>query len=199
MTPGDSTRRMVRAAMTFVTQRFPWVDSFKLTDASTFACVGSIVMDLANVSWVTYGKTYYERFFDAALADPNLARNYADDTSKLLNPDAKVPYEAFKTLATDLPAEASIRKAYAETKTYLQFFQRLKEESGERYCELIHPWVNSFVDRMLSQRYWTSYWIVRSFRPVTIAVEKSGTVPQEAFRKGGGASRSTGHFTIHDL
>ena len=203
MPGGEGTRKMVQAAMTFVLQRYPWITAFKLTDASTFVCVESFEMNLADVSWVTHGKTYYERHFGASLLEPNLAAAYAADTARL---NGSLPeFADFAQLArlSSVPRDKIelLKKAHSGAATYRDLFARLKAECGARYCDALHPWLAGFVVTMSRHPYWSSYWVIPAAnvrqQPLEIAV--SDPIPQDRFQKGGRKRKSNGHFTVDDL
>lgn len=168
LAPNSGTKHMVKTAMSIVLNAFPWVKHFKLTDASTFVCEGNIEMSLANYSFAFYGKSYYERNLSAYLEDEEKRRSY-ETAKESMRSENMLPFEQFKIIFDISPKHLRvIQKSYQKSKTYAEFFQNLKTECSEvtsrmNLCEVVHPWLDSFVKYILGERLdnvWMSNWLI---------------------------------------
>lgn len=69
---GTGTIQLIKIAMVYVMQTFPWVKCFSLEDSSKILCGPEhlhMYTSLQTLSLITNGKTWYEKYFEAKIAD----------------------------------------------------------------------------------------------------------------------------------
>lgn len=161
---GEGTRHMVRVAMTIVINAFNWITKFKLTDASRVKCIEGLEMSLANLSFVTNGKSYYEKYLRAYLQHEEYRTKYGEASKVLSDPYKKLPIQDFGDL---FPIDKFTQGIYERSTTYLEFFNNLKDEckkADKVFCEVVHSWLDSFVRFILGsfnlENVWMADWII---------------------------------------
>jgi hypothetical protein len=176
---GGTAAVMVRAACSFVLQRYDHVRKFKLKDNSEVPCVvdGQLRMfPLPELSLCYSGKTWYERAFGAHLeSDHDVYRQLVADT--LMSPQfkAKLAFDALRTNPW-APAPEALRGAYDEAPTLRLFFASMRNSQAASFCALVGPWVGDLVRSWLYELHRSKDWIIEAenFAPQGEA-EVSGT------------------------
>jgi len=63
---------LIKISLHFIISKFHYVNKFILTDNSTINCSEKINISLADLSFIKYGKTWYEKNFNAIPDDSNI-------------------------------------------------------------------------------------------------------------------------------
>jgi hypothetical protein len=156
---GDGTRHMLKCAMIFVTQKYPWIEGFTLLDESKIMCDG-VEVSLSRLSIAMHGKTYYERYFKAHLLDPNQGNTYTNAIKMLNGSDFKMPFQIFSNkffISKDI--FNILKPLYEMSHNYNDFFKLLRKQFPRTFCSVISPWINGFVDFFVGD-IWMQKWII---------------------------------------
>jgi len=152
---GLGTRIMLKLALSFVKKHFN-VAEFCLQDASNFACNNRWI-SLAHYSIALYGKTWYERYFNARLPQDKIYKKYRQDISYFSSPDKKTSIEAFiQVYAKDQENDQLFIKLFNESKTYNEFFQSLHKQHVN-FCEVTYKWLSDFVKHQVNV---PDHWVI---------------------------------------
>ena len=144
---GSDTNMLLKLLLSYIHKHYPYVKQLKFEDASYRTCDDGQLIDLAEMSYITTGKTWYEKNFGATL-DPSSRAQFkrAEQNFKEIKEHAK--WDDFsRSLPKDSPVEFSeMKKIYEEASTWQEFFGPLREKMGvETFCPFISPWINSFM------------------------------------------------------
>jgi hypothetical protein len=158
---GDGTRHMLRSAMTFIAQRYEWIECFTLLDESNTLC-NNTLLSISRLSLALNGKTYYEKYLKAYLQDETQRNLYAVATKRLFDADNKLIFIDFMN---EFPISDSIARAIKDTyescDTYIEFFQQLRKQYPDNFCDLISPWLNAFIDSQVNASIWMQKWVIK--------------------------------------
>jgi hypothetical protein len=145
---GAGTAVMVRAACSFVLQRYDHVRQFELNDTSEVVGLRRM-FPLAELSLCTSGKTWFERMFGAQLeSNHDLYRELVADT--LLSQECKAGLDLTSRICCHR------RDAFDRAPTLMLFFASLPRDA------LTVPWVEELVDGLLHRLHRSQPWIIKA-------------------------------------
>ena len=120
------TRHMLKTAFSIVINVCPWVKAFKFDDMSQYECQNTVI-SLPYSSIAVYGKTYYEKYYNAFIMGTDLE---ADSHDNMLH----MSYRRTVKYVRDLPISEEFDK----------FCLQLKINRTQSF--LIQPLYESFYD-----------------------------------------------------
>jgi hypothetical protein len=163
------TAIMLKTILKYVYTKIPSVYKFILDDMSHIDCAEKDLtlppprkniepLNLAYLSIAYNSATWYEKNFGAVLADQDLYRRYRDKLSFLTNPSDKLDFVKFLEI-TKLPKILiePLEKIYNASKTYREFFKSIPLEHR---CEMLRPWLNTFIEYYIRSVYKTNDWVI---------------------------------------
>jgi hypothetical protein len=143
---GIDVRRAILIMTDIVLQRYPHVVALDLTDTSARPCDNGVSVMLAHLNFLAFGKTWYERTFDATLVSSQTQfaramRIYGE--SKRVVPWTSVRNKLnFQGSA----AEEEVRGLYESTATWAEFFAALHGAVGlPDFCNTMSGWMLEFM------------------------------------------------------
>lgn len=157
---GKGTLHMVNTALNICIRMFPWIKSFKFVDTSHKNCIDNkptTGVSLSAYSIALYGKTWYEKTFDAEVMDLNDRKKYKEHIERLTKAEYKnmpwnVFYNKFIINFGRIPPKSIhnldiIHNSYEVTKTYREFFDLLQYriQNKEELCMTLQPWIESLI------------------------------------------------------
>jgi hypothetical protein len=164
---GYGIRYMIKTIFKIVKDRYIHIDTFEFDDESKIKCIlngSNNEISLAHYSVALYGKTWYERNFNAELKDnddkikyKNAVKIFSDPTKKLPFPFAFADYY----YGEDRIKFDKFENIYNKTNTYNEFFIKLKEEYNEKFREITVDWLDNFVNKLLGWNYLNSTWVIK--------------------------------------
>lgn len=154
---GVDTTRLIKVAIHYINKEYPYVKSLKFTDASTRKCDDGTIVNLSEMSFVTYGKTWYEIYFKAFLS-PRHNQQYIHEMSEFQKKKQKMSWKFLLPHITShnpFPiGEDTMKLLYESTITWQEFFSELKERVGvSEYCSFLSSWLHSFIETFTSLRF----------------------------------------------
>jgi len=162
---GDGTRHMIRTSLTIVLNTFPWISKFDLTDASKVICKEGHEVSLANLSFVTNGKSYYEKYLGAYLQNTEERVKYVEASKMLYDRNKKISLADF--ISRFRVYDNIVHKTYESSATYSEFFNNLKDscrQNGQVFCNIMSGWLEDFVMFIFKTNrlgnVWMSTWII---------------------------------------
>ena len=177
---GIDTTMIMRLFISFLKNNYSHIKTVTFTDASTRQCDNNQYVELAEMSYIRTGKTWYETHFHAYL-DPT-------DQSKFRQCQAKFT-EAKKTITWDimnqyisgpLPMEEDeMKQMFEEASTWQKFFGPLSEKiTIARFCEFVAPWLHKFLTIHMGFQFSSVHYVIplNTFAPIeyTIVEYKRG-------------------------
>ena len=130
----DLTVHMAHLAFTILRKLHPAVHTVNLIDTSSFLCEWR-PMGLMKSSLLLYGKTYYERKFDATPQDESnkiiIEKYRVKWATQPLVPDFKFDNKDLETILSPI---------YKTSNTWKEFMERIHAKFGRQICKYIYPW-----------------------------------------------------------
>lgn len=135
---------LLRATLSFVARRFPWVRRLRLNDFSTVRC-GDVTLRLPYAHIAATGATWYESVLGARIEDPGLHAAYRASVAALGDaaPKAAHTYDAFCDRYQADPESAVVRRCYDAASSFRDFMDRVRAAYGadrEALCKATWPW-----------------------------------------------------------
>jgi hypothetical protein len=160
------TKEMVKVAVHAICKRYPWIDTFTLEDATEIRCDNDLIVSLFLLSIINNGKSYYQKHFGAKLKDISAQNQYAHCTTKMTSTQEKVSFSEFVFLiGIGNDTINKVEPIYNSTRTYREFFRKLRQEFKDEFCKFIYPWAYDFVSNHILQG--------KSFQSMTWEFSKS--------------------------
>jgi hypothetical protein len=160
---------MIKSAIANMRTLFPHVTRVELDDSSTFLCDG-VQTSLAHYSVALHGATWYERNFSARLKDAIVRARYADAIRTLTDPEKMAPFAAHSELVQHENSKL-LQKIYETSLSYVEFFQTLRSEHIERFCDLMRGWMQPFVDALLGENHLNARWVIEDLNRLRIKTD----------------------------
>jgi hypothetical protein len=139
---------ILKLFLSYIHTHYPHVRSLKFEDASYRACDNGQIVDLAEMSYLTTGSTWYEKNFGAIL-DPASQAQFKALETKFQTFKGELSWDSFRGfITTALPlAEAELKSLYESSTTWQDFFGALREKLGvEKFCPFVAPWLRTFME-----------------------------------------------------
>jgi hypothetical protein len=164
---GDGTRHMINTALTFVLKMCPFIEEFEINDASTRICDNNTTITLSYFSITQYGKTWYEKNFNAFI--PKLIKKnriYNNKTIKNTNNHIEIDKMTLykntvnELLSKSLPEwdifnilflrnmninKTELQILYKKSKTYGELFKHIHELGISNACIYLQPWIDQLM------------------------------------------------------
>ena len=177
---------LVKIILTYIARTYPYVTSLRFTDSSEKTCDNWTSVALSDMSFITNGKTWYEKHFDAYIDEDSLeVYNREMESMK-----QKKHATTWETLLKKIPALhqfEDMRELYESSSSWHEFFGAIRDKLGgtPEFCMFASDWLREFMTRYLKIRF-TKYTYMM---PVKIYTDIAFTV--EPYSSGGNKRRST--------
>jgi len=206
---GSGTIAMINTVLSETMKRYSYVKVFTFTDNSHITCSNGKEISLLSLSVIEYGKTWYERHFNAFIDDLNLNRKYKNGIKIMNDPELKMSFTDFKNTIksyTNPSTVESLKPHYESSATYFMFFKFILDTVGKTgLCILVIDWIDIFVSHIFQFNPNGALWAIRSssIGPVQIKNETQLT-KKPRNQNGGGAEYirsgiSQGRVNINDI
>lgn len=178
---GIDTNMILRLLMSYVSTNYPYVTKLRFTDASYRECDNGIPVELSSMSYLTSGKTWYEKNFNAYIEKKEDVKNFAKGDADFQERKKDLSWDQFKDfILADFPiGEDRIKELYENTSTWQDFFGQLRDTIGvSRFCVFISSWVRAFMMQFMRFHFSGISYI--------LPLEDNGVTYQETpYKKGG--------------
>lgn len=152
---GIDTNIILKVFLSYIYKHYPYVKQLNFEDASYRRCDTGEIIDLAEMSYITTGKTWYEKHFGASVA-PQSRAMVANIESKFQEIKGGMSWDECKSYITnELPIEeAEMKQLYDTVKTWQDFFGPLRDRIGiESFCPFVAPWLEIFMKAHFKKRF----------------------------------------------
>lgn len=194
---GD-TVPMIKASLQCVSTLFPSIKQYLFDDGSNIEC-GTIDLNstkpprkrviplsLLHLSIATNGMTWYEKHFNATLAQTNKEK-YDMCITRYKTADM-MPYDTFKRNYFENEKQITeLNPYYLSAKTYIEFFNLVPKK---KRCELFFNWIPSFIKSFFDGLDISSDWYISIDTMPKVALEILGPELSEGY-SGGSISNTT--------
>ena len=139
---GKDTKQIMILLLQYLYNNYPSVKELNFNDMSTKKCDNKQDINLAVMTYLYSGKTWYEKNFGAYLADYNI--NIMNMYIDKLNKAKHIPWDEMKeTINIEYD---NIEELYNNSKIWKEFFETIyKELEIADFCNSISPWIDSFI------------------------------------------------------
>lgn len=167
---GIDSNMIMRLLTSYIKTHYPYVQTLSLHDTSSRECENGTRVELAEMSYIRTGKTWYESHFHAYLEGAYLTK-FTQATTKFNDRKQLYTWEMMKSyIMGELPLqEAVLQKRFASANTWQEFFGPLSEEIGiPKFCVFVSPWLHRFLTTNLDFQF--------SFAQYRIPIGKMDTI-----------------------
>jgi hypothetical protein len=146
---------LIQISLLFTVYNFSHINQFIFTDNSYVKCENKTILSLADLSYVKYKKTWYEKNFNAIPKNENKVNEYKLKIDKNLIRKLKYSKELFiETFYTDYNEDLKfisfIKKNYYENILLNDFLQKLLKKDCSYYSNIF----NLFIGNKLKGTEW---------------------------------------------
>jgi len=144
---GEGTRHMINTAMYFVLKACPFVEGFEINDGSIRNCDNSTIISLSYFSICNYGKTWYEKNFNAYIADTSKYVKYKNIISELFKRELP-EWETFNAIFLGNMNEeirGILKAIYESSMTYGDYFKSINKCGISKACIYLQPWIEKIM------------------------------------------------------
>jgi hypothetical protein len=166
---GEGYVQLIKTLLYHAYKKINQIHLFEFEDMSSIDCVEKNLsktpprkqikpLNLAYLSIVYNGMTWYEKYFNATMIDKNKYAKYKDRLLFLTNETEKVDFYRFLEIAK--PPEEQIliiKPLYESSKTYREFFNKIPFNDR---CNILFPWLSNFVLFYIQDVYSEKGWII---------------------------------------
>ncbi len=147
-TRGNDTKQIVKTMIQYIVNNYPSVKELSFTDISTKTCDNQTDVNLAIMTYLYTGMTWYEKNFSAYISEQS-----KDELLKYenkLNNAKIIPWEIMSNtiyIPNDFPfTQIEIKELYEKSQTFIEFFKVIYDNLEiADFCIYISSWIDSFV------------------------------------------------------
>ena len=156
---GDITK-LLKLLIQYIHDIYPEVKYLSFNDLSTRRCDNGYDTNLAVMTYLYSGKTWYEKNFDVTISLQS--KDILDKIVKKFNNSKKQSWNVIKDTIynyKELPyTESEIEKIYEDAITWNDFFETiLNKIKINNFCIFIPPWIDSFIIQYFNNLMGLSY------------------------------------------
>lgn len=143
----EGTKHMINTALYLVSKMCPFVEGFELNDASTRLCDNNTTITLSYFSITNYGKTWYEKNFNAYIEDKIKSANYKQTIHTLLATNLS-DWDTFRIMFlrdTEKDVQSHLESIYKASRTYEDFFKNIHKIGISKSCVYMQPWIDNLM------------------------------------------------------
>jgi hypothetical protein len=172
---GGDIKKLLQLLIQYIHDTYPEVKYLSFSDLSTRRCDSGTHVNLAVMTYLYSGKTWYEKNFDATISQKS--KNALDDIIKKLNKSKiETPWHIIKDMMYNyktLPfTEKELEVLYKETLTWKDFFEPIFQKIDiAKLCIFVSDWLDSFIIQYFNNLMGLSYDM--PIKPTNIVYTKS--------------------------
>jgi hypothetical protein len=144
---GVDSNMILKVLLSYISKYYSYVKYLKFDDASYRTCDNGLHVDLAEMTYITTGKTWYEKNFGAIMTSSTRdIFNKAEERFK--KSKSETSWDTFcGTVNNDIiKIVPNAKKLYEEAETWQSFFAPVREHMGiEKFCPFVAPWLEQFM------------------------------------------------------
>jgi hypothetical protein len=140
------TNPFIKVFIQYLHHNYPTLKTLSFNDISTKACDHGVDVNLAVMSYLYSGKTWYEKSFDAYLSPQS--EGEMERIKERYDSSKKIPWNEMSSTIHAMPplTEEVLEQKYNDSTTWLEFFKGIHKEIGiSQFCKWITPWIYPFI------------------------------------------------------
>jgi len=169
---GDGSKIMIQTMLGYIKQKYPSIKEVEYDDMSSIECAteDEIInaknqkrgtnmkpLSLYYLSIVYNGQTWYEKYFNARMQDPQKHIKYRERVDNLLKTKPMDFKEFSRIILVPNNLLGELYEYYESAETYGDFFQAIPKL--ER-CRLLRPWIDKFMEYYLKNIFFNKNWVI---------------------------------------
>jgi hypothetical protein len=143
---GIDTNNIMRILCSYIHNTFPYIEYLTFSDASYRTCDDGHDVELAEMTYLRTGKTWYEKNYDAFIDEAHKSLFETMET-RLENAKRNLTWNEFKQfISGSYPyPETEMKDMFENAATWQAFFDPLSERMGiSKFCIFVAPWLHRF-------------------------------------------------------
>jgi hypothetical protein len=143
---GIDTNRILQTMCEYIRDHYKYVDTVSLNDASFRTCDDGHDVDLATMTYLRTGKTWYEKNYNAYLDERDVPKYNAME-QRMRQLKTTMRWNDFKQfIKGEYPlSESEMQTMFENTSTWQDFFGPLSDKIGiSEFCIFVSPWLHAF-------------------------------------------------------
>jgi hypothetical protein len=163
--PGNGTIEMVKSALKFTKHKFPNLTrKFLFKDYSTIDCLKKIQVRLYYYYLTKYGKTWYQKYFNAKPIKGEFISKINDALNILNDPNKKIEYKDFckRYLLINnriRNLDEALKDLYKDSLNYKEFLMNVIKKYPD--CGILDSWFGSFWSDICSFNFYEEFWMIK--------------------------------------
>ena len=147
---GVDTNMILKLLVSYIQQKYPYVKKLRFNDTSFRTCNNGTNVELAEMSYIRTGKTWYEKQFHAYM-DPEDLESFRKKELNFTNEKKKFTWNLMKSIMRTLPinetiTEEQMQHLFENANTWQDFFGPLSDRIGiPEFCNFVSSWLHSFM------------------------------------------------------
>jgi hypothetical protein len=147
---GIDTNMILKLLLSYISRNYPTVKQLSFNDTSSRPCDNGESVNLAFMSYLLHGKTWYENHFGAFLEKRDLT-TFNKYESDFQNRKKMTTWESFiiqmhKILQMPIH-ENELKELYTQSATWHEFFKTIHNRLDiSEFCVHVQPWLDRFMN-----------------------------------------------------
>jgi hypothetical protein len=147
---GHDIKQILYILSRYIYDKYPNVKELSFNDLSTRQCDNENDVNLAVMTFLYAGKTWYEKNFNAYIASHN--KSEMEKIKRKYSEAKSIPWEEMKETVRNNPysgmTDDEMGELYMNTETWKEFFETIydKIEIAD-FCMFISTWVDAFIQK----------------------------------------------------
>lgn len=148
---GFDTRMIVRLLTAYIAANYPHIVGLRFTDTSERECQPGVSVSLAGISFLTTGKTWYEKTFGAYIDADDIREKQAIERFQAAK--HSFPWSSMQRIMR-IGDNPELQTQYESASTWQEFFGPLQAKMGvQAFCEFAAPWLDTFMGTIARIRF----------------------------------------------
>jgi hypothetical protein len=158
------SQELLNFIINYLKINYPYVKNIQLDDESYIPCnrESNETLDLLTYSIALYGKTWYERVYNAKLSNDDDYKEYRKQVDKYISEEFKnsISWEKFLLIHFNTASHFGhnfmkenidqIKEVYENSKIFPDFFTKIRDIVGtEDKCKFFKSWLQQFINSII--------------------------------------------------
>jgi hypothetical protein len=174
---GIDTNNILKVLCEFIRNRFKYITELTFTDASSRTCDNGQDVELAEMSYMRTGYTWYEKKYGAYLHEDSYIpfKKMQDRLEKA----RALSWNDFKHYIPNIGyvKEFDLKSLYESTSSWQDFFGPLSDKIGiSNFCNFVAPWMHSFFHSVTNTSFSSFNYVLPINRVPTIEYDEMNYV-----------------------
>ena len=141
---------ILKLLTSYIQKKYSYIKTLRFNDTSYRTCDNGTQVELAEMSYIRTGKTWYETHFYAYM-DPDDRISFLKKEDNFQNEKHKFSWTMMKSIMGNIPEndtinEEQMKELFEKANTWQDFFGTISDRLGiSTFCNFVSPWLHSFM------------------------------------------------------